>query len=242
MGFLYFIETEQFQGTVEDVARAGLSYAFERSPMVRASSQGPGGRAGFVVSGNVDLGFYPAKQSWRRNVKTSKNQNVETWVGKDNGAAIEPWELARSRTLNGHAITLLDGRRWVCPVARRLVDLPDGTLAWTNALPHKWDVDEGGRWITGAVLPRYAALWEEGDWIWEYFKSADGQNTVDGQKAGDAAALALGANYRVGPVECGLLDLIDDQTVFEVLGALVDWPRVVDVLKKKLNSDSGAAT
>jgi len=161
LGFLYFIETEQFQGTVEDVARAGLSYAFERSPMVRASSQGPGGRAGFVVSGNVDLGFYPAKQSWRRNVKTSKNQNVETWVGKDNGAAIEPWELARSRTLNGHAITLLDGRRWVCPVARRLVDLPDGTLAWTNALPHKWDVDEGGRWITGAVLPRYAALWEE---------------------------------------------------------------------------------
>lgn len=238
MGFLYYIEAEQFQGTVEDVRRAGLEYAFESPPMVRAASQGPGGKSGFVVSGNEDLGFYPAKQIWRKNI----GPIGPMWVGKDNAATIGPRELLRARVLNGHLVTLADGRQWLCPIARKLVDAPDGAQAWSNALPRKWDVDDAGRWITGAVLPRYAALWEEVDWIWEYFKTADGQATVDGQKAGHAAALALAANYRIGPTECGLLDLIDDQTVFEVLGALVDWPRVIEVVKKKMSLDPAGPT
>lgn len=241
MGFLYFIETEQFQGTVEDVRRAGLDYAFEAPPMVRAASQGPGGRSGFVVSGNGDLGFYPTKQSWRKNIGPI-GPIGPMWVGKGNDAVIGPRELLRGRPLNGHLVTLADGQQWLCPTARKLTDSPDGTLAWSNALPHKWDVDDAGRWITGVVLPRYAALWQEVDWIWQYFKDADGQTTVDGQKAGHAAALALQANYRIGPVECGLLDLIDDQTVFEVLGALVDWPTILEWDKKKRNSDRGAST
>jgi len=246
MSFLYFVETDQFQGTLEDVARAGLTYAFEAPPLVRASTMGPGEKPGFVVSVDDELGYYPIKQTWRRmsNVecRMSNEPRPIRWVGKTTGREIAPAELCRRRTLNGHRVTLADGREWLCPAARKLVDSLDGAVQWHNALPHRWDVDDAGRWIMGSVLPRYAELWEEVEWVWDYFKRADGGTAVDGQKAGHAAALALGANYRVGPVECGLLSLIDDQTVFEVLGALIDWPTLLEWDKKKRNSELVSST
>lgn len=236
MSFLYFVETEQFQGTVEDVAKAGLSYAFESPPQVRSASQGPGGKSGFVVSCDDDLGYYKERQTWRRSGVDG------LWVGQWTGRELGPGDLFRRRPLPGHMVTLADDRVWLCPTARKLTDSADGPLQWSNALPHRWGVDDAGHWVTGAILPRYAALWEEVAWIWEYFKTSDGQTTVDGQKAGHAAALALAANYRLGPVECDMLGLIDDQTVFEVLGALVDWPSVIEWGKKKRNSVPASST
>ena len=39
-----------------------------------------------------------------------------------------------------------------------------------------------------------------------------------------------------------MLALIDDQTVFEVLGALVDWPTLLAWDKKKRNSETVSST
>lgn len=237
MGFLYFVNRAAVAPEPDSLPRLGLAHAFERPPESRQVSTGPGGASGVLLAQPpTDLARFVFKadaQTWRR-----IPGHADTWVGRWNDEAIGPTELARRDMLSGHSVKLGDGQQWLVPVARAYIE-DSGELRWYNALPAVWDVDDEGNWVRGAVEKRYAALWNDAEQAADAFSEgvrqmADGKMPFDMGDHRGAAVRALGANYRLGPAEVGMLGLFSDQTAIMVLDALCDGPTRREWAQKKM--------
>lgn len=251
-GFLYFIADETSPPGMEELAEAGLQYAFEVPPAAtpKMSGSGPGGQSGMLLAAQgVELEYRPDKQTWRRlpiadcrlsiaNGESSKS----VWVGMWNDKRPGPEELARSSQLRGHEVRLADGQMWHVPAARRVVSGTGGPIA-ACALPHGRDVDDSGRWTQRRLLPAYEDLWQAATRFWDCFVGA-AQSTADTAVAPTLedellyawATRALATNYRVSAVELAMLGVLDDRNVIEVLKALIDWPTVAAWTEKKTDT------
>lgn len=244
---------------LDGLAAHGLAYAFEAgmAPSVRHVERGPDPQRGIVIADArhaARVGYFgEAEQHWRRVPGSSVNGSA-AWVGMERaGPAPGPAELQRSRQISGHAVEMGDGRHWLCPVARGLAALDDGGdgLSAYCALPTRIDCDESGSWIYGAVDERFDGLWKIACAYFDSIARASAEAGAGGTVLGglsfdfagrnDAAAAALGANYRIGRAEIGLLGLFNDRSVQQVLGALIDWPTFEAWLQKKTPS-AGSST
>jgi hypothetical protein len=232
IGFLYYVPTTKQTLNLSDMQAAGLGYAFDRDCVPRAVSNGPDG-AGGVVCGTTSkgLGYFSDRQKWR------KIPGSSAWVGMAKDDPPGPDELSREEQLGGHWVTLGDGNRWLCPVARGVAETDD-SAGWYVALPSVLALSDSGEWVSGEVELRYRHLWELATAFWDAFSGANvekGGISFDFQGLPDAAVTCLAANYRIGRAEAALLSLFDDKQAkaAAILQALIDWPSWDEILKKK---------
>ncbi|MGA2032853.1 MAG: hypothetical protein ABSG68_11385 [Thermoguttaceae bacterium] len=267
---LYFIPAASSSISLAELRRAGLGYAFESAELVkRAVTRGPGGAPGQIVAAGCagEVGYFPERQTWRKIPwgvdrgacansphaarPTPHDPPASPWVGYFTAAAPTPDWLARAKQLSGHEVTLLDGNRWLAPIARGWTE-EDGELRWFHTLPRRCDLDEEGRWTQDRVLDRYRPLWDLA-LRWDEARMAalrspesrvqspepePGADVLqvrfDFEDILAAAVAALQANYRIGPTEVALLGLLTQELAVDVLDALADFPTRLDWLKKKL--------
>jgi hypothetical protein len=235
--FFYFVPGRDSL-RVADLAALGLAYAFERGIDCRPAMGVLGGQNGVVFAqqdsyAEGQLGYYADRQVWKQAPGSA------LWVGHYKEQLPGPEDLARKKQLDGHWLELDDGQQWLVPVARSYSERATGKemdIVWTLQLPQRLDLAADGRWVTGAVVNRYAALWELAE-AWLRVRTGEATDTdrarYDAQGEKDAAVLALQANYRLGRVEAALLGLLNDNLVGDVLDQLIDLPNYIRLVKKK---------
>jgi len=236
--------------SLDNLRDRGLGYAFETSIGLANTTQtdGPAGEARGLVVGmeraGRPVGYFPDKQTWQ------KIPGLDAWVGFYTGQAPGPNDLARSTMLDGHAVELGDGRRWIVPIAVGGPEEGDAELTRYRTLPHVDRLDEDGNWTVGDVLPRYAPLWDAAAAWWDAKWSAAGEDN-EAADTGDAirvifkiddargaAVTILAANYRVSAIEVSLLGLLNDQTRVAILDAAIDWPTIAAWVQKKTDQQT----
>lgn len=225
--------------TPQVLAELGLGYLLDGAGGLSAAGvphSGPDGKAGCMVclpSAACPEPPIGALAAAAGRAKTfAQLPGSAAWMGWDPASPPGPEDLARREQILGHDVELGDGRRWHVPVARLL----DGGTRLPRRLA--WD---GEVWSPGQVLDRYRALWTAASRIWDALAGAGEGGTetvtVTLDEECSAAAAALAVNYRLGPGEVSLLDLLDEAAEVRVVKALVDWP-ALDELKKKLEAAS----
>lgn len=242
-GFLYFIEQAGQAVDGNAIAAAGLAYAMDAALQKRQALAGPGGQPGVVIAaGEVpveECGFFPERQTWRR-----KSPGV--WAGWAKDRLPGPASLRRRETLGGHEVELLDGNRWLVPVARKWIE-EDGELRWTAAVPRRATLDDEGRWVEGPVVGRFAPLWALAE-RWEASKLAAFVARKTGEEmptrlvfdfAGlmESAVEVLAVNYRIGPVEADVLGILGVESAIAILDALIDMPTRLAWIKKNARAE-----
>lgn len=243
-GCLYYIPRFDRQIPFEEIRKAGLAYALDEKATACTVSNGPGGGGSGVVlavglfSGHR-IGYFEAKQTWRRIPKSA------AWVGFYTDAPPVPDDLVRDQPLPGGIVTLGDGNEWSVPIARAN-SVTDGQLSSAIALPSRVTIDDDGAWRNDGIVPRYAELWAAADGFWAAFvvpmAETDDQPELDGTVAYDWALSALQANYRVGKAEVAMLGLFDDVNVARILRILIDWDTIVQWQKKNDADDASDGT
>jgi len=199
---------------------------------VRTVATGPDGAAGIIVADAAAWensqnrpGFFPDRQTWE--------EIDRIWVGFFTADRPRPADLARDQQVGGHTVTLEDGREYLVPVARAM----DGH----SPLPSRLRLGPAGE-LVSKVLPQYAALFTRAAAYWdaktEYLhnlakgiKDAEAGTTV--ADAFHLAADALNINYRLHGREVSALNLLSTSSCLRVLDALVDFPTLMDEVKKK---------
>jgi len=242
MSFFYYLP-----GPPQDVLRGELSYAFERQPNQR-NCTGPDKQSGYVYTTAEKAGYYPEDQQW-----------VEAdgfWVGFD---ATTPKQLERKKMLTGRAVELA-GHQWQIPIAR---SFDETGPAWVDRLERYFRYDpKEGKWEWGDVVREYRHVWDNA-WRWwelwyhENSKAEHAENEhyqapepMGEQELQELAASMLSVNYRVGPLEISLLELLTTSTMRQILDAAADiqaflsFALAEDAKKKTLadepsNTDSG---
>lgn len=240
-GLVYFVPNQApAVAKREQFAKIGLGYAFEADAGAAQVTSGPNGQPGIVLADKSlpeNLrGYYPQQQKWM----AIPQHPAGAWVGLFEADRPKPVDLARKQQLAGYSVTLADDQTWLVPVARKL--RPDGDrLPWYCALPTRLGFDSAGEWDEGRPTQRYEALWDLACRWWDAVVSAEvREETAIFQfvNLADGAVAALQANYRVHKVECVLLDMLTLEHAREVLNALVDWPVVIEWLKKKASQET----
>lgn len=206
-----------------------LAYAFERKPNANeVIRNGPDDGAGVIFFDHTwteDLhrvGYFRDDQRW------VKVKGYDLWVGMYDDDRPQPERLIRPRILNGHVIRLGDGNEWHIPAARRF----DSTYGCVNALPTSYTMDDEGNWIRGGVIEQYRPIFDIGMEYVQAIKGSEDDSVTVVDELGWCATV-LQANYRIGPVEVAMLGLLTDQTVADILMALIDLPRMQEAIKKK---------
>ncbi len=239
-GFLYFLAGVSKQPALNELEKLGLGYAIQKGAeftCVTVRGAGPGGESGMIIAFGPQerVGYYLDDQVWRR---VPKSQSV--WVGMYTEAQPGPDDLLRSDVLDGHLVELTDGRQWLCPVARGLIE-EDGILLHSIRVPQRYDLNSDGNWELCAIVNKYAELWRIAEAFWDTFLHVSADNEAvtvelpfqDMNELTHAAATALAANYRLSAVEIAMLGIFDDVSARKVLEALVDFPTFQTFVEKK---------
>lgn len=243
MCFVYYVPKLQTAPPTEQFAALGLGHAFDTRPAFQGTQKGADGDSGLWMGPEALL-----TRIGRDNLESRRIPGTDAWVARFRGdPQPKPEEIARDPQLAGHWITMADGQDWLCPIARGLTE-QDGELRWYNALPQRLDMDEQGRWSSGAVVEKFAPLWTlAARWedtlvgtIGDVGDDRGEQITFEFQDAIESAVACLAVNYRVGPVECALLGLLTDDNWQKILHALIDWPTRAEWIQKKIQQASEA--
>lgn len=260
-GFVYFVKTPNLGAKPSAEAMANLAYVFADSPGMSctACGDGPEGMTGTFLTlpthgrkpeHNLDT------MTWMRIPdKLLSDPANQAWVGMHNDDKPGPKSLERTgNMLGGIPVLLSDGIDWLVPIARWFE-------SGDCALPHRFGVDVAGDFVT-QPLDRYAHLWEMSESVFNtVMRDMNARHAAvleEGNEQDVAAAAelhekhtamigpfletdrdkweiavsALAANYRIGPVEVSMLALLDSTTVEDVVLALIEWGKVVEVQKK----------
>jgi hypothetical protein len=242
-GFVYYLPGASLPLGSEDIANAGLAYAFagEKAPLKITTTAGPEGQGPGIVLAAHDYvaakAGYKDGQTWRRVPKT------DAWVGMYPDDRPGPDDLAAKQQVPGHYITLGDGNDWLIPVARAVAP-QDGRLVGYCALPHTIDCDDDGNWTAETVVVKYAPLWNIAERFLDSVLNSqeDGEDIFNFQGMTDAALIALATNYRLGRAEVGLLGIFDVYNTLQLLGAVIDSPTSTEWIKKKAEQGTTASS
>ena len=235
-GFLYFLPGVQ-TGSLAAARAAGIGYAFGPSVTSVGVTRGPDGSPGCVVADAQrvpTVGYHPDRQKWRIVPGSA------AWVGYchlDKEPLPGPEDLIRppEDLVRGHPVLLGDGRRWIVPIVRGVVE-EDGQPIGYCALPRSIDWDDAGKRIDGGVLPAYEALWNAAAKWFDLRCSLDVEERkklLEETWAGESALLGLTTNYAIGKAEAGILHLLNDRNEFDVLNAMIDEPGRCAIKKKE---------
>lgn len=227
--FLYFVEGKNWeQITAEFLAGNSLlaapffeqvhsPLAFKRRTMRVDVQRGPKGQQGCIIvpQPQVDVGQLPtyreAEQTWIRIGDTG------VWIGWDNAMRPGPDSLRRGNQMEGYEVPLGDQNIWICPVVLSFDELTD---KWASHLPVVFSIDSEGETITKTptrFLPHRDAALKIANVV---FGVAG--NGVTNMEAIDLATLMLSLNYRIGPTETAILEILNTENMVEVLHASCD--------------------
>ena len=182
--------------------------------------KGPDSKSGTIYSfGPGKTGFHPGQQTW-----TAVD---DYYIGC--GDDVTPALLLRPEPIDGHYVCLEDGNDWLIPCARMF---PAGTM-----LPESLILGPDGAWVT-EILPRFARFSARAQKVWDAFT---GDNEMDFSTASDIAAEALSINYYIGRHEISILRLFSTTNVMNILKAMVDYPTLMEDIKKKTQEDGSTS-
>jgi hypothetical protein len=241
-GFLYFIPDARTPKDAEDALRKhGGAHVLGGRSETR-SGQGPSADgtpvAGMLLApipappGEPARTVYePEPQTWRQMPKSP------CWIGIENKRPPRPIDLVRDKVRVGHLIRLAH-HPWMVPLAR--------LLSGDSALPQIVTVDAEGRHDFRVGGPDMW-LWEKACAFWDEWRASENPEATDYTWIGrndsgriatkiapcfDLAVDVLAVNYRFGPAEASLLELITSESAMDILLALVDWPALEELEKK----------
>ena len=126
--FLYYIPHGSTGIKFEELQMLGLGYAFGKELNRRDIKGGPDRGDGVLFSDGERmpselLGYFGDRQTWRKIAGLSK----DAWVGFYDDQRPAPEDLLRPDPLPGHAIELMDGRKWQIPMAVEATDRDGGS-------------------------------------------------------------------------------------------------------------------
>ena len=161
------------------------------------------------------------------------------WVGYWNDDKPTPGDLARTQQIDGHYVPT-DAGEWLVPLARQFQPVDGGGHTYATKLTETVRRGPDGGWISGGVVPSHDHLWKMAGALWDAHTSepsSGGGFEVDFGPDGpetiyDAAGEILAANYLVRSDELAALGALTTTTASAICLALIDWPTVVDYLKK----------
>ncbi len=228
--FLYFVPG----ATAGDKARAALAsapHALEGTPNFWGPQRGPGGKSGQFVAQRGPLPYNEAAQVWE------EVPGGAYWIGFDRANPPGPEDLARVPQLNGHLVTLGDGRKWLIPVARKYI-VEQGVAGWVVALPRTRRLSAEGIWEEKDVVARHRPLWDDVERvinIEERYATGDPEAAtgISMQSETDLVIRAIATNYRISAREASLLGLVDTDVIVPVVQALMDAPGHEEILRQK---------
>ena len=201
----------------------------------RETVNGPDGNG--ILIGDASLPpdymhYTPAKQTW------SKRFGLSSWVGTWNDRPVTPASLARSQLLDGPAVELLDGNRWQVPTLRKWVDA-DASLDFSNELPRVMQRSQStGRFVLGAVIPKYRELWEQSLKIADNMFAQLAQSesaALDDSEVEHFVCDVLAANYRVDADVISHLQLLTPEICGAIVRSALDWDTLRAHLKNRLS-------
>jgi len=252
-GFLYFIPTAPAADGAK-LAELGLDKLLGPHTAQGHIDIGPDGGAGGTLVWAAGPSAPPARydaesQRWYPHTPPGAAA-CDYWLGFVTDARPGAEDLARDRQIPGRQIVLGDGSAWEAPTAR----LADLDMAPTTALPCRYSLDDAGRTLT-AVVADHETLWAMASETWLTLVGAvaadsglaDGEmeSTMTNERARQIAAAALGANYRLGPLEADALELLTTDNVQEILQTLVDFQAFIELCdaeaKKKASTPASSA-
>lgn len=241
MHFLYFTDQRPPKSLLE-VANWNLAHAFDSLPSQKAVSNGPDGMNGWLlIPANQDLSTQKvdrANQTWRR-VSARIDPERRWWVGFWNDQLPKPEDLARAKQIDGELLKLADDNSWLVPIAKQYYQ-NDGLVSWRTPIPRRVELTDDGDFVYGAVLPRYARLFESA-LAFEDARARAAGEAVEGEKAqftfanlSESAAEAIATNYRVSLAELMALGAWSDETPAEVMRIVVNERDYMLLLKKRM--------
>lgn len=220
-----------------DLAALGLDDVLGGAALDRRQVEGgPDGQRGVVFAlaeppgrTAAPVGYYPAAQTW------TPCDDGAWWLGVYTDRAPGPDDLARPRLLDGHRVTLADGRPWLIPRARA-ASLVQGQPVVVPALPQRVYFHRPG--IT--PVDDYLAFEATAEQLWrEHF---DASVTPDCARWPSDAAAALGLNYRVGTWEIDALSLLTTTNLHEIIEAVLDLKTLCEMLEAASPEKKSAAS
>lgn len=241
--FLYFLPNQKEHPTPKLLGELGLAYAFE-GKVNAAPVTNLEGEDGLLVADRdrLELGrlaYHPEQQEWQA-WTTPAGKRVRIGFYRD--APPNPGILQRRKLLDGPSVELVDERGWQIPIAREAWFIEDDVMRFETRLPQSSRMNAEGKWEEGAVLPRYARLWEIAR-LW--YDAIRAPGTEASQKVFadifNLAADVLSANYLVGPAECSLLGLLSFDHAAEVLNACIQRDVLEEVVQKKMLEETEKA-
>lgn len=228
--FLYFVEGLAGNPARVDVLRACefLAYAFPAGESFSSCecARGPGDGAGVLCAHGDGSGL-------RYSVETHAWTRIgeKVWLGapREPGDRPGPDDLLRRRVSpDSMPIVMADGRSWLVPTVR--------FVNGNTGLPCVLTLDSKTGGVRRRVRNEYRALYELADEISAATLEGRGPNLEDAELV-VFVGLALAVNYRLGPCEAAVLELIDTENVRDVAAVALDEKTlrlVLEELKKKL--------
>lgn len=218
-GFRYFIpggSRSEFMTDPEGmIKRAGLEDRFPSRNGVQCAEvlNHPGGRGvslAFEVVG-ASAGLADAWSEEPVRLATEGDPTPATlWLCPVGNPG--PEYLARPEQIGGHDLVLGDGRCWTAAILRSA----EGIIR----LPKRLKLGKGGQ-LVGDVVPRYVALWEQAQEVWNLMVGDAG---VPYGKLWPFCCAVLGLNYRIGQPEISVLGLLDSDNLIRIAEAALDVP------------------
>lgn len=253
-GFLYYFPSKA-PLTRKRLGELGFPHAAAADLPGAAVQRGPVAEPGYVFALRgaahpqaerpTPIGYYPDHQTWQCVGKW--------WVGWREGSAPRPIDLQRRESLDGHPVTLRDGHDWIVPIARLLDGTPGLPQTFSlNATGEPvrrivadyrilWNLAQR-IWATmwseeappesppkGGEDPPESPLGKGGEDPSESPLDKGGRAPLTWEECFSAAALALAVHYRISAMELRALNLLTDDELCEVIRAVVDFPKYLQV-------------
>lgn len=223
--FLYFVPSNS--ATVPDFLRYALEDGCTISRVQTLAGPSGLGNGTLFVRGEATPRI-TASQTW-----TVAANNAYA-VGVEQGTKLSPDLLAREEPLPGHWVTLGDGSRWLCAIAR---GFNTEQARFYSPLPRSLQFDPpSNSWIPGKVVRQYRRFLELAMQYAEASTRAIAEERAHFEfpAVDELALLGLTANYRISALE---LSLFDDaytiETRRQLINAILDVPTLNAWAEKK---------
>lgn len=188
-------------------------------------SYGPvDGKRGVLVSphGTVKIAYAPGIQQW--------DQLGEMWLGANR--FVTPENLEREKMFDGKWVTLADNNSWCIPIANPMVkscSLP----IWQRLSPKRiWEK---------VVQDEFVKLSQRAQEIAEQvIKTAiDGKPEIDleDEPLRELMAEIIGLNYKVTLEELSVLRVFNDDVLWPVVAAFIDWDTIQVIIRESIEAD-----
>jgi len=234
-GFWYFVPHTKVKPDKKKLIELGLRHLIgENLSVCECDGGGPEGFNGLTlaVEGTVDkVGYYPAEQTW------AEGYGGHYYIGWRTEKMPGEEDLRRVRRRRGHEVTMAQGEKFMVPTVRflppRLIRSEDGCLM-AEPLPEFADLVEDTEKMREDFFERLDAAFDQ---------KPEPEAQLKPVEVYDLCLSFLAVNYRVGFSEANVLGLFSDETLADMIEAILDEPvltRTKELIKKNDgNLDTG---